>query len=213
MDVKSILKNLLTKLSESGLFNKLSEIALKHKKNLLFISIVAVVIIGCLWAFISAGIMTREFKDKITDKTYNNKEANIESMLVTETKDGQKLWELYADEGTYNDIDNIVILHNLLGNFYEEEKVKASFKADAGTYNTKTKEIILFNNVLLVYFDGTNISTERLTYTGKHEDIIAEGNVRIEKPNEAVVVGRKAVLSGDYKNFNIEGRTETHFYM
>ncbi len=189
------------------------KIFVKDKRNIIYISLVAVFVIGCLWAFISAGIMTRAFKEKLIDETYNNKEANIESLLVTETKDGQKLWELFADEGAYNDVDNIVVLHNLLGNFYEGKNVKASFKADAGTYNTKTKKIILMNNVILVYHDGTNISTERLTYTGKNEDIVAEGKVRIEKPNEAIVEGTKAVLSGDYKDFHIEGRTVTHFYM
>ena len=208
MDIKNLLKEFL-----KNIFDKALEYTLNNKKKVLYGTVAAIVIIGCLWAFISANVMTREFRDKIIDQTYKNKEANIESLLVTETKDGQKLWELFADEGSYSDNDNLVILHNLIGNFYEDEKVKASFQADAGTYNTKTKQIILMNNVLLVYFDGTNIATERLIYNGKNEDIFAEGNVRIEKPNEAVVVGKKAVLSGDYKNFNIEGRTETHFYM
>lgn len=208
MDIKNLLKELFKKL-----FEKVLEYVLNNKKKVMYGTVAAIVIVGCLWAFISASVMTSEFKEKIIGQTYTNKEANIESLLVTETKDGQKLWELFADEGSYSDNDNIVILHNLIGNFYEEEKVKASFKSDSGTYNTKTKQIILMNNVVLVYFDGTNISTERLIYNGKNEDIFAEGKVRIEKPNEAIVIGKKAVLSGDYKNFNIEGRTETHFYM
>ena len=186
---------------------------LKDKKSLAIIVSFTILVIACLWAFISAGIITKTFKDKIIEQTYNNKEANIESLLVTETKDGQKLWELYADVGTYTDTDNIVLLQNLIGNFYDDNKVKASFKADTGTYNATTKQIILFNNVILVYEDGTNLQTERLTYSGKETDIIAEGKVRIEKPGEAVVMGNKAILSSDYKDFHIEGRTETHFYM
>ncbi len=185
----------------------------KDKKNIAYVSLLAIVIIACLWAFIAAGIITKNFKEKIIDQTYNNKEANIESLLVTETKDGQKLWELYADEGTYSDLDNIVLLTNLIGNFYKDSKVKASFRADSGTYNTKNKQIILYNNVILVNEDGTNLSAERLIYSGKETDIIAEGQVRIEKPKEAVIIGNKAVLSSDYKDFHIEGRTETHFYM
>ena len=65
----------------------------------------------------------------------------------------------------------------------------------------------------MVYVDGTNVKTDRLIYSGKHEDIIAAGNVRIEKPNEAVVMGLEAVLSSDHKKFDIKGRTETHFYL
>lgn len=185
----------------------------KNKKNIAYIVLLAVVVISCIWAFISAGAITKSFKTKIVDQTYNNKEANIENLLVTETKDGFKLWELYAETGRYSDLDNIVLLEGIIGNFYEDRIVKASFRADRGTYNKTKKQIILYDNVLLVYMDGANISANRITYSGKNEDIIALGDVRIEKPNEAVIIGEKAILKGDFSDFHIEGRTKTHFYM
>ena len=185
----------------------------KSKKNIAYIVLFMVIAIACLWAFIAAGMITKSFKTKIQDQTYKNKEANIESLLVTETKDGQKLWELYADSGMYNDSDSVVLLENLIGNFYDKKIVKASFKADKGTYNSKKKEIILYDNVLLVYTDGTNISTDRLIYPGKDKDITAQGNIRIEKPGEAVIFGSKAILKGDFFDFHIQGRTKTQFYM
>lgn len=186
---------------------------LKNKKNLaIAIGFVAIIIL-CSWAFISAGMITKSFKTKIIEQTYKNKEANIESLLVTETKDGEKLFELYAETGRYSDTDNIVFLTDLIGNFYEQNKVKASFKANEGTYDSNTKHIILTGDVLIVYYDGTNISTDMLIYKGKQEDIRAIGNVRIEKPNEAVIMGSEAVLDGDYSDFHIDGRTKTQFYM
>jgi LPS export ABC transporter protein LptC len=185
----------------------------KNKNNIALIILLFVIVGSCLWAFIYAGMITKSFKNKIIDKSFNNKEANIESLLVTETKDGQKLWELFADEGNYTDSNNIVLLQHLIGNVYDGDIVKASFKADEGTYNATKKQIILYNNVLLVYLDGTNVSAERIVYSGKDEDIIAEGNVRIEKPNEAVIMGNKAVLSSNYSDFHIQGRTQTQFYM
>ncbi|MCD7879159.1 MAG: LPS export ABC transporter periplasmic protein LptC [Candidatus Gastranaerophilales bacterium] len=185
----------------------------KNKKNTVFIILFAIIAIGCLWAFISAGLITKSFRAQILDESYKNKEANIENILVTETKDGEKHWELYADSGIYSDSDNIVLLENPIGNFYDKEVVKASFKAEKGTYNADKKEVILYNNVLMVYLDGTNISTDRIKYTGKGQDITAEGNVIIEKPDEAVIMGTKAILSGDFTDFHIEGRTKTKFYM
>lgn len=172
-----------------------------------------VIVLACFGAFIYSSVITKSFKNKIIDQTYASKEANIENLLVTETKDGQKLWELFSDKGMYTDANGIVLLENLIGNIYEENSVKASFKADKGTYNSETKQIILYDNVIMVYKDGTNLKTDRLIYSGKNEDILAVGNVRIEKPNEAVVIGLEAVLSGDHKQFNIKGRTETHFYL
>ena len=123
----------------------------KKKRNIAYVVLFSVIIIGCLWAFISASVITKTFKNKIIDQTYKNKEANIESLLVTETDQGKKLWELYADTGMYTDADNIVLLENLIGNFYEDDKVKASFKADKGTYNSTKKQIILNDNVELEY--------------------------------------------------------------
>ena len=186
---------------------------LKNKKNVaIAVGFLAIVLL-CIWAFVSAGMITKSFKTKIIEQTYKNKEANIESLLVTETKDGEKLFELYAETGRYSDTDNIVFLTDLIGNFYEENKVKASFKSNEGTYDSNTKHIVLTGDVLIVYFDGTNISTDMLVYKGKQEDIRAIGNVRIEKPNEAVIMGAEAVLDGDYSDFHIDGRTKTQFYM
>lgn len=186
---------------------------LSNKKNLAFVILTGIIVVACVWAFISASMITKSFKDKIVDQTYKNKEANIENLLVTETKDAEKLWELYADIGTYSDSDSIVFLEGIIGNFYEDKKVKASFKADRGTYHSLKKEIILYDNVLLVYTDGTNISADRIVYTGKDQDIVAIGNIRIERPNEAIIYGSKGILKSDYSDFNIEGRTKTKFYM
>lgn len=186
---------------------------IKDKKSIAYIILFSIIIFACFWAFISAGLITKSFKTKIVSQTYKNKEANIESLLVTETKNGEKLWELYADSGMYTDENGIVLLQYIIGNFYNNKTVTASFKADKGTYNSNKKQIILYDNVVLVYKDGTNISAERITYSGKNEDIVAAGNVRIERPNEAVIWGTKAVLNGDYSDFHIEGRTKSQFYM
>ena len=185
----------------------------KSKKNIAYVVAFSIILIACIWAFVAAGMITKSFKNKIIDQTYKNKEANIENLLVTETKEGVKLWEMYAETGRYSDTDSVVLLEDIIGNFYEDEKVKASFKADRGTYHSTKKEIILYSNVVLVYNDGTNLMTDRIEYMGKDTDIVAQGNVRIEKPNEAIIYGGKAVLKGDFSDFHIEGRTQTKFYM
>lgn len=186
---------------------------IKSKKNLGYIILFSIIVLACSWAFISAGIITKSFKNKIEDQTYKNKEANIENLLVTETKDGEKSWELYSDIGTYSDIDSVVFLQGIIGNFYDKKEVKASFKADKGSYDSEKKEIILNENVIIVYKDGTNIKADRIVYPGKGQDITATGNIRIEKPNEAITMGTKAILKGDFTDFNIEGRTKTQFYL
>ena len=63
---------------------------IKNKKNSWIMLIFVIIAIACIWAFIYAGMITKSFKNKLLDNTYANKEANIESLLVTETKDGEK---------------------------------------------------------------------------------------------------------------------------
>ena len=98
----------------------------KNKKNLAYIILFAIVVVACIWSFVYAGMITKNFKEKIVDQTYKNKEANIENLLVTETKDGKKLWELYAETGRYSDDDLVVFLDDIIGNFYEDTNVKAN---------------------------------------------------------------------------------------
>ena len=42
-------------------------------------------------------------EENTIEETPPTTEQTIEKFVITETKDGQKLWELYADEGRYTD--------------------------------------------------------------------------------------------------------------
>ena len=183
-----------------------------QKKNLGYIVIFAIIIIACLWAFISAGIITKSFKNKMLKNDYTKTNVNIQNLLVTETKDEKKLWELFADSGHYDNNDNIAYLNDIIGNFYDNDKVVASFKSSRGTYNYLNKQIILYNDTVIVYKDGSNVKANRLKWAGKKNNIIAEGNVRLEKPNQIIIYGSKAELTSDLSNFKIYGKTRTELY-
>lgn len=182
------------------------------KKNIGYIAVFAVILIGCLWAFISAGIITRDFKAKLSNKELERKEVNIENLLVTETKDGAKLWELFAENGHYDDQYNIAYLNDVIGNFYTDGVVTASFKSSQATYNSEKKQIVLYDNTLIVYKDGSNVRANKIVWSGQDEKITAVGSIRLEKPGEAVIYGTKAVLSNKLTDFQIIGRTKTELY-
>lgn len=183
-----------------------------HKKNIGYISIFVVILIACLWAFISAGLITKNFKKKISISDFNKTDVNIENLLVTETKDEKKLWELFADSGHYDNTFNIAYLNNIIGNFYKNDQVVASFHSSRGTYNYVSKQIILYDDTKIVYKDGSNVKANRIKWAGKNSDIIAEGNIRLEKPNQVIIYGDKSTLSNDLKRFKIYGKTRTEIY-
>lgn len=184
-----------------------------RKLNLFYLVVFVVIVLAVAWAFLRAGFITQNFNNEIMGQNSENKEVNIESLYVTDTKDGTKSWELFAETGHYDNINNIIFLSDIIGNFYKNGSVLVSFKANRGTYTTENKHIVLYDNVVFVHKDGENITADRITWKGKNEDITAVGNVRIEKPDEIVVYGEEATLHPELEEFKINGRTKTLFYL
>ncbi len=183
------------------------------KLSLFYVVIFVVIVIAVAWAFLTAGVITKNFSHDLMEQNAENKEVNIESLYVTDTKDGVKSWELFAETGHYDNVNNIIFLADIIGNFYKDNSVLVSFKAKRGTYTTENKHIILYDDVVFVHKDGENITADRITWKGKDEDITAVGNVRIEKPGEIIIYGEEAVLRPELEDFKINGRTKTLFYL
>lgn len=182
------------------------------KKNLFYIILIVIVALACLWAFISASYITKNFKKKLLNDSLGKQEISIQNLLVTETKEDKKSWELFADNGYYDNAAQVAILNNIVGNFYDDNEVVASFESSKGTYNQKTKQIVLYERTLIVYKDGSNVSANKMEWQGKDSDITAEGSVRLELPSKVVVVAEKAALSSDFKHLTVLGRTKTEIY-
>ena len=182
------------------------------KRNIGYILLFGTVFIACLWAFISAGLITNNFKKRLADESLGKQEVTIQNLLVTETKDGAKSWELFAESGFYDSDNQVAVLNDIVGNFYKDGKVVASFESSKGTYNQEKKEIILYERTLIVYKDGSNVSAGRMSWAGKDSDVIAEENVRLELNKQVVVYAEKAVLSADFTDLQVIGRTKTEIY-
>ena len=182
------------------------------KKNIGYIVLFVVIIGACLWAFITAGILTKNFKQKLADEALGKKEATIQNLLITETKDGEKTWELFAEDGYYDSNNQVAILNDIVGNFYNGNEVVASFESARGSYTQPTKKIVLHEKTLIVYKDGSNVSANRMTWSGKGTAVVAEGNVRLQLTDKIVVYAEKAILTDDFTNLKVIGRTKTEIY-
>lgn len=164
------------------------------------------------WAFISAGIITRNFSRQQLVGTENRQELDISSIILTETKGDKKFWEIYGEKGSYNSENKVAILENVTGNFYSNNEVTMSFESSKGTYNEAKKQIILYNNTHIVIKDGTKLSCDRLIWSGSDKEVVAEGHISINRNNELVSTAQKAVIDPNYANFKIVGKTVTKLY-
>ena len=183
-----------------------------QKRKIAYIAILSLVVIGCLWAFIAAGVITKNFKKEALQTAGEKQKLDIKDLLITETKDDKKYWELYADSGYYDSQNKVVILYNIIGNFYNDDEVVLSMESTKGTFNEETKRVVLYENTYIIYKDGTNVRANRFTWQGNDKDIVAQGDVVITRINELKTYCNEAYLGNNMKNIRIKGRSKTELY-
>lgn len=165
-----------------------------------------------VWAFISAGVITHDFNRSQLSTDKDRQEALINGIILTETKDEKKYWEIYGETGSYDSNNEVAMMDNVIGNFYKENEVAMSFQSSKGSYNSKTRVIVLYQDTFIVLEDGTTLKSDRLRYAGNDEPIIATGNVQITRDNNFVATADKVEISPDYGHFKISGNTTSKIY-
>ena len=173
-----------------------------------------VAIVGLLaWAFISAGVITHNFNRSQLQTDQDRQEAQIDGIILTETKNEKKYWEIYGETGNYDSKNGVAILNNVIGNFYDDKnQVSMSFESSRGTYNEKKEQIILYENTFIVLKDLTTLRANRLIWSGKDIPTVAEGNVRITRNDQILSTAKKVEISPDYETFKIIGDTVSKVY-
>ena len=159
-----------------------------------------------LWAFISAGVITHNFNRSQLSTDQDRQEALINGIILTETKDDKKYWEIYGETGTYDSTNGVALLDNCIGNFYDDNnEVTMSFESSKGTYNSKKTQIIMYNDTRIVIKDGIMLEADRLTWTGRENPVIAKGNVRITRNGQFIATANEVEISPEYDKFKITG--------
>jgi lipoprotein len=182
------------------------------KRKITYIVILSLVVLGCAWAFISAGVITKNFKKEAINNAGGKQKLNIENLIITETKEDKKYWELYAESGYYDSQNKVAILYNVIGNFYDDDKVVLSMESSKGTFSEETKKVVLYENSYFIYKDGTDVRADRFVWQGNDKDIVAQGNVIIRRNGELRTFSNEAVLTNQMTSVRIKGRSKTELY-
>ena len=196
---------------------KLKEKALKFyerfknmdKKKRSYSIAIFLVIFVMAWAFISAGVITSNFNRNQIKNSEEEQKVDAVGVIITETKEGTKHFEIYGETGHYSNDNSVATLNNVIGNFYKDNKVAMSFQSTKGTYDEKTGTIVLYDNTYIVLEDGVSLNADKLTWQGSDKDTIAEGHVRIRRNKEMQSIAEKGIIGPDYKTFRIVGKTQT----
>ena len=164
------------------------------------------------WAFITAGIITCNFNRAQVKGTQDEQKVDAVGIIITETKEGKKYFEIYGEQGNYSNENSVATLSNVVGNFYKDGEVAMSFQSTKGTYDEKAGIITLYENTYIVLEDNTSLEADKLVWSGSDKDTVAEGNVKIKKSNEMYALADKCVINAGYDKFKIIGKTQTKIY-
>lgn len=182
------------------------------KKKRLYVIITLSVIGILLWAFISAKIITHDFNRQQVSGKQDEQKAFVHGVILTETKDDQKYWEIYGDSGHWDSNNGEAQLNGVLANFYKDNEVSMSLKSSKGIYNSKTKTITLYEDTFIVLKDGITLNADKLVWLNSHSPIVAEGHIKVVKNNQLVSKADKITISPTYDHFKIEGNTVSKVY-
>lgn len=187
-------------------------VSLNKKQKAYFAALIAFIAL-MLWAFISAGVITHNFNRSQIQTDQNRQEALIQGIILTETKDNHKYWEIYGENGNYDSKNGVAMLDNVIGNFFgQNDEVSMSFESSKGTYNENKKQIILYDNTYIVLKDFTTLKANRLEWSGTDSPIVAKGNVVITRNDEFLALANSVEISPDYETFKIIGNTVSKIY-
>lgn len=164
------------------------------------------------WAFITAGIITRDFNRKQLAAGADKQEAVVNGIILTETKDDQKYWEIYGETGKWDSDKGVAQLNKVIGNFYKDNEVSMSFESSKGTYNSKKGDITLYEDTFIVLKDGVTLNADKLHWINSHTPIVAEGHIKIQKGKELLATAEKIIISPEYNSFKISGNTVSKVY-
>ena len=165
-----------------------------------------------LWAFITARVITHDFNRQQVSGKQDEQNALVHGVILTETKNDQKYWEIYGDSGRWDSKSGEAQLDGVLANFYKDNEVSMSLKSSKGTYNSNTRAITLYEDTLIVLKDGITLNADKLVWLNSHSPIVAQGHIKIVKDNQLVSTADKITISPNYESFKIEGNTVSKVY-
>jgi LPS export ABC transporter protein LptC len=181
------------------------------KKKRLYV-ILSLTLLGIMaWAFVTALILTHDFNKKQIANS-DNQEAFVNGIILTETKNDTKYWEIYGDTGKWDSEMGIAQLNKVIGNFYKDNEVSMSFESSKGTYNSKEGDITLYEDTFIVLKDGITLNADKLHWINSDSPIVAEGHIKIQKGKELLSTAEKITISPDYNSFKISGNTVSKVY-
>lgn len=181
------------------------------KKTLLSLIFLAIFGVLSVWAFIISQNIMGNTKIAKEDSGIDE-QVTLRELIIIETKDGKKFWEVYADSGRFDKGSEKAVLNNISANFYKEEEIVLSVKSPVAVYNSEKKQITLKGGAEGANNKDIYIKADQICWTGSQDKINAKGNVKIIRNDQVMTVSDESFFDTDFTNLKISGDSNTYVY-
>jgi LPS export ABC transporter protein LptC len=170
------------------------------KLRVILISTAAILLIGI---FLRGDISKKQAIEDNSSSSSDNAPLTeqIRSFSISGfSESGKKAWE--AQGKTANIFADVINLADVNADSYSQE-VKVNLKADEGVFDRKTNSLQLKKNVVVVTDEGTNLTTDSLSWDADQEKVFTEDHVFIER-KDMDIEGTGASAKPDLKIAKLE---------
>jgi LPS export ABC transporter protein LptC len=182
------------------------------KKFVILSSIALIILAVSIWAYSVSVDITKDLKETREFTEKSNENVVVRGLLLTETKEGKKFWEVFAQEGEYLNNKSIANMKSVEGNIYKDNKLILSFKAPKATYFADDKELKLSGGVVAASDSKMILSSKELEWSNKDDLFYASGNVKIKQEKKFLSTGNYSVFNRTFTDFKMSGNAKTRIY-
>jgi len=146
-------------------------------------SFLGVIILGSL---ATVAIMTwrtmSPSSEKNTPAPTTQADLKLDRVHYTETRDGEKEWELEAISAQYFKEESTILFDKVKVTFFGKEGQAYTLVGEKGKFNPQTKAMELFDGIQLESSDGYQMRTRSLKYEAGKRELRTADAVEIEGP-------------------------------
>jgi LPS export ABC transporter protein LptC len=135
-------------------------------------------------------------------------DLKLNRVRYTETREGQKEWELEAEAAVYYRDRETVVLEKIRGTFYGKNQESYVLVGERGRFNTQTKVIEVYDGVQIDSSLGYRVRTKSLHYRAEQRELATSDPVEIKGP-DMQVEGVGMVLELNRERLRILGGVKT----
>ena len=125
--------------------------------------------------------------------------------VLSEEKNGRKIWDLTAEHIDVDVKTRDAKLEKLKGHFYAEDGRVVEVTADKGTYEDKTKNIVIVGNVDVKNSDGARLTSDELRWEAAKQLLAAVGSAKVTK-EDMLATGERIESSDGFNKVKVIGK-------